>query len=569
MERIGIKYLGFAVLVVALLNVGLLTQPFISQNWDSEMHLFFASHYLQHWDSGWENKWYGGFSVYVSAPLAHLLIALMGNFVSLEAGYLILQAAALTLFPVSVFVFVREVLDEQSAGIASLLSTGVAGAYVVLYTFGQLPFFLAACFGLLAAAAYVKFLRNGGLTAFFSWTFLAGTAIATHHHSSLVILPLFIATTTLMQWFQGFKLRSLFRVSVAMISFAFVAVLVILPFWWWFLSESLPQNEIYHPSRDAYFRVSSSARMFFWDMYGGVILLIPLVMLGLRYIRLLPLIAMAGFLVILGLGGNTIVPQKLLGSISETLTFERFSFWAAVLIIIPAAFILKNFKGRMRFITMTFIAITMLVGIVRAISFPHQQELLQKPLTSWEEREVVRFLNDHDEYNYLTLGLGEPQMVRISRLTNAWTVDGFYHQARSKQELRDSLIGTIDASEWEGEKSYDVLFSVLQYPAHWQVRYVVSGSAWSEGHLKNSGWEILHPIGSRLGWQQGERHYSNITVWEAPQQHLSEIKPRHVTHHPGRLIERIFLPFLWVHVPLLFLVFSCLFSFILWRIDNG
>lgn len=532
------------------------------------MHLFFASHYQQDWYSGWENKWYGGFNVYVTAPLVHQLIALLGNVVTLESGYLIIQGIALATLPIAIALFTKEVFDEETAGIAALLSTGIAGTYVVLYTFGQLPFFVATCVSLIASTLYARYLRFGQSIELLSWIFASGVAVATHHHSSLMMLPLLAMVVTSTQWIKRFSWISIVRAMVAGLTFTVTGIIVIYPFWWWYFTQRLPQMEIYHPSRDAYLHAYEFARMFFWDMYGGVIVLLPALALGFTRKKLLPLLMLIMLLAILGLGGNTDIPQKLLGSMWNTLTFERFSFWAAVLAIMPAAYIVKDLKGRLMILFAVVTTIAMLIGIVRAVTFPHQKELLQQPLTQWEEHEIVRFLDDHQEYNYVTLGLGEPEMVRISRLTRAWTVDGFYHQARSRQELRDSLIGTIDSSEWEGEKSYAVLFEILQYPADWQVRWIVSATPWAEGHLRNSGWTLLHPIGSQLGWEMGDRYYSNVTVWEAPAMHLPDIRERHITNHPGRFFTRQFLPLLWGLTPLIFLILAIICSYSSWSMEN-
>lgn len=550
----GRKLLAAAVLLTLMVNLALLARPFVAQNWDSEMHLFFASHYQQGWFDPWETRWYGGFLVYVTAPLIHQLIALLGSVVSLESAYVIVQATLLVLLPVALWLLTKELTDDkQVADVAALLSAGVSGVYVVLYTFGQLPAFAGIVFVLFAVTFLLRFIKKGERLDLLAWFFLAGTAVASNHHTSIVnlaVLFLFLAVPAKPSWSH---LRRLFVAGVILMVAAAVAVL---PFWWWYLTQGLPQAEISHPSREAYFQVEQQASMFFWDMYGGLLWLSPLVLVVIRRLQYLKVIAAIGFLMLLGLGGNTRFPQLVLGPLAGTLTFERFAFVAALLLVIPVAGSLVAVwqwaAQKFCLLVITVVVVLLGAGVFNAVAYPAQHELLTKPLREWEEYEVVHFLNDHGQWKYLAIGLGEPELVRLSRLTGAETVDGFYHQARTNPLLRKSGIGTIDATPWLENEDYGVFFNILQHPEQWGVRWIISGTQWAEMHLRNSGWMLLHPIGSQLGWQDGDKYYSFVTVWESPipiTESWFHNTPRPIEPFDGKIF-----PILWGILPIIFLI---------------
>lgn len=555
------KKLIAAITIIFLLNLPLLSMPFLENNWDSEAHLFFADHYRNNWFDPWEEKWYGGFWVYSYPPLAHQLVAIFSIPVGLEMGYKLVQVLALLAFPVSVWAISKEIVGVQYTGLAALLGTGVSGIYVVLYTFGQLPAFLALVLVLIAGTFLARYLKSGRLVSLFGWALFAGATAATHHQTSLIMLPILACVLVIQHWItKTFSLsRFLLRVLAAAAILLLVLVVVIAPFWWWFFTQNLPQAEIFHPTRDNIFRSSRESSMFFWDMYGGLLILLPFGLWSVvRRRDLWPLGIAIVFMGILGLGGLTFLPKVIFQQWWKVFTYERFPLWTAVLSLIPISIWLRNLERQgTRTYLIAFVSLLLAIGVMKAIAFPlNRDDLLPKTLPRWQETEIVKFLNQHSEWNYITLGLGEPQLARLSRLTSARTIDGFFHQARWREEQRLSGIGTIDSAPWVGEPSYSLLFPILQRPWDWNLRWAIVNSSWAEIHLRNSGWSLLHPIGSSASFKSGDPVYSLVTVWEAPKVFIPEVSPGQQVGQPGYTqgsqIEN-FLPYLWGILPLTFL----------------
>ncbi|MBI2847264.1 MAG: hypothetical protein HYX82_05215, partial [Chloroflexi bacterium] len=125
--------------------------------YDGGTHLFFASHYARGWFDPWEERWFGGFFVYSYPPLAHQLIALIGYTQDVEWGYRVVQLAVLAGLPIALWLLTREGFGAGAAGWAALFGSGIAGVYLLLYTFGQLPTILAVVLMLAAGAFLLRY----------------------------------------------------------------------------------------------------------------------------------------------------------------------------------------------------------------------------------------------------------------------------------------------------------------------------------------------------------------------------------------------------------------------------
>ena len=58
-------------------------------SFDTNFHIFLASHYAHHWFNPWNEKWFAGFSQTTYPPLTHQWIALVSTVTGLKMGYMI------------------------------------------------------------------------------------------------------------------------------------------------------------------------------------------------------------------------------------------------------------------------------------------------------------------------------------------------------------------------------------------------------------------------------------------------------------------------------------------------
>jgi len=534
-----------------------LATPFTALNWDSETHLFFADHYRQDWFDPWEKRWYEGFFVFSYPPLSHQLVALFSFTFGLEIGYKIVQAIALAALPVSMWFFVKENIGKAYAGYAAMLSVMIPSVYLMLYSFGQLPSFIGIVLCLASLGCFGRFVNTGRFSALIGWACLAGAAAATHHHTVLIIMPGLVAVLVLQQWVsRKVERKVLFiREIFALVTVAYTVLFAIMPFAWWSQYFYEAQAEIPHPTRENIFSSDLHAELFFWDIYGSLLLTVPLaaiVLLVRKQWNTLPMILAIATLAVLGLGTNTPIPKIVfqLGGFWEWLTYERFAIWASVLGVIPLAVWLGKSEGNKTVSAIMACTVVILLGFcARAATLPQNTQLVPEPLEKWEEQEIIKFLEEdnHIQWNYITLGLGEAQLARISRQTHAQTIDGTYYTVRRRSELKESGIPSIDSSIWQAGTT-DTLLSILSQPEDWSLRWAILGKPEFASIMEAAGWERVHPLGSDASYRAGDPTFSTVWIWQVPE---AKLVPPHqeqpIPQYPGLA------PLMWGILPLLYL----------------
>ena len=75
-----------ALLLMAALAVHLplLLMELPLKSYDTNFHIFFASHYLHHWFDPWNPKWFAGFSQTTYPPLPQQWIAVLSHVMGLN-----------------------------------------------------------------------------------------------------------------------------------------------------------------------------------------------------------------------------------------------------------------------------------------------------------------------------------------------------------------------------------------------------------------------------------------------------------------------------------------------------
>ncbi|HEX7975091.1 MAG TPA: DUF6541 family protein, partial [Anaerolineales bacterium] len=433
-------------------------------SYDAYTHMFFADHYRRNWWSLWETRWYTGFNVASYPPLVHQVIALVSFLTGVETAYALVLLIVLAAYPAGVFAFARVFVGRAAAGYAALAAAVLPSVYLAAHTFGQLPTLaalLAALFGLGVLASY---LRSGRwLDGAVAVALLA--VVAALHHGTLLFLPfgcaavaLHLAITRQAPW-----PRLVLRLALVGALAAAAVLVVIWPFWVWGFAQTL-QTPIDHPSRHNFFQDPAARRLFFWPVYGPLLLLIPWAAYRMWPSRTAlpgrkPVsfrkngLALGGLffsLFVLGLGGTTPLPRILFGRGWSWLTYDRFSLWASVALLpfagqaaLWARRVLPRAAARaLRTSGLVFLGLTALFAGLLPIFQPTQPNPINL-------QPIVAFLaqGDHSEWRYLTFGFGD-QFARLSLLTLTTTLDGSYHTARQLPVLHSSGVGQIDTAYW-------------------------------------------------------------------------------------------------------------------------
>lgn len=471
-------------------------------SYDAYNHMFFADHYLRDWWSLWEPRWYTGFEVTSYPPLVHQLIALLGRLVGVEAAYALILWAVLAAFPAAVYLFSRLFTGERAAGFAAFGAALLPSLFLTAHNFGQLPTLVSGLLALLGAVALGGFLRHGGLLDGGLAVSLFAAAAAGHH--ATLLFQAGLAGAILFQFLlrsRHSRPRLVFRFGLFLLFAVPAALAVVWPFWEWGSRQAL-QTPIDHISRHNFIQNPFAAVLFFLPVYGLLIPWLPLELrFGLRK-RYLGLGLVFLIMFLLGLGGTTPLPRLFFGPGWTWLTYDRFAFWASLLLLpllgVGAAWL--KWKLPNRGFWFSFLGLMALTGLLIGASprwLPTQPGPIDmRPIVDWLER------GDHGQYRYITLGFGD-QLAYLSRLTEATTIDGSYHTARSLPELRQSGIGQIDTAFWlpDGLAALD---PILEKAGERGVR-------WAFLAMK-----LYKPVLIRNGWSKLAVLPNGVEIWENP-----------------------------------------------------
>jgi O-antigen ligase len=490
-------------------------------SYDAYTHMLFADHYATDWFSLWSTRWYTGFEVISYPPLIHQLIAIFIPILGFNLAYAFILWLVTTLYPLGVYSFSRIFTGKTASSYAALASAVLLPIYVTAHIFGQLPFLAATLFAFFGAAAIAKYLREGGLQSLLLAVSITATTMAAHH-ATLLVQPFLIFAITFHQINKQNWKTTLSRLGVFLIFAVPASLIVIWPFWQWGMHQQL-QTPIDHLSRHNFFTDPLAPAIFFLPFYFPIGIIIPFLFykwprkfIGLQFAFII--------LFILGLGGTTSLPKILFGKSWEWLTYDRFAFWA-VLILTPFFGILfirfrKWMKKRLilKPIPVSFrgavvSALTFSVFTCAAVGSWFTPILFPVQPRSINMRPIVDFLNeaDHSYWRYLTFGFGD-QFAYLNLLTKATTLDGSYHTARTIPELRESGIGQIDTAYWT-LKGIPAIEPILQASGKYGVRWGFVYRKEYIPELKKNGWVFV-------------KHLKNgIQVWENPNSTFQPSRP--------------------------------------------
>ncbi len=559
-----------ATLLAFALNGLMIVTAQYSHGFDAFTHIFFADHYRMDWWTLWEPRWYTGFSIVSYPPLVHQLIGLLSHLTGLEAAFAIILWAALTAYPLGMYAFTRTFFGRSVSCYAAWGGAMSPALFLAAHVFGQIPTVVATLFALFAFAALANFLRRGG-ALHCALAVSLFTVVMAAHHATLMFLPFVVAGLVIHILLneKTDRLRLFARLAVFALLALMAGLAVIWPFWLWGRGQEI-QTPIDHPTRHNYLTDSFAFISFFLPAYGPLLVIIPFALwMGFkrRYtgltIAFLPLF-------VLGLGGTTILPSLLFGAGWEWLIYDRFALWASLLLLpfLGIAVVLMHrrlprfFGDRIRLRSpkaeikrrsaagwppvkmgqprkmATLFAFGIMAAIAGIIGF--LPTLMPFEPARINMQPIVNFLasEDHAQWRYLTFGFGD-QLALLSTLTNATTIDGSYHTARSLPELRTSGIAQIDTIFWMA-KGLPALNPILQKSGSHGVR-------WGFVNLPQ-----YIPYLEKNGWVKRTTLENGIQVWEDP----AAVKPVPTPAPPNDPLAS----FSWGVFPLLSLVIAVTLS---------
>ena len=453
----------FAVTVSATFFAPVVVRHEYLRAYDAPTHIFFSSSHLQDWWSLIEPRWYGGYPKASYPPLAHQLVALLaavdGN---LELSYEIVAWLFLSIVPLAVYQFARVFVDQRSALAACIMAVSLPSIRLMVFCWGQMPGFVSLVLLMFSMKAMSEYLETGNKCAAISTICLFTACVVSHHATALYLLPptALVVVLTKLALGCGRRRTILTRFALAVVSSAMLSALAMPPYWQW-LTNFRMQVPIPHPSRENILADPELARPYFFDLYGYVLILVPcIVPLALTKRYLLPLFIAFVFFMIMGLGGTTALPHFLLGSRWEWLTYERFQIWATVLALPLIGQAVLRIKSKATMYAFTFVLVLFGLSALAWLLDPQYQRMTLTPVSLSAIRDTFAQTPVCQE-RYLALGFGY-QLPDLSTYSNARTLDGLWHSARTDPLLRDSGVGALGDAAYYGDdgwKTLDVFLS--------------------------------------------------------------------------------------------------------------
>jgi len=521
----------------------------LTNSYDANFHVFFASHYAHNWFDPWNPKWFAGFSQTTYPPLAHQWIALLSYIFGLHMAYLLVQLVGVLLTPVSVYRFARLWVDERASSYAALFSVFVGAVAFLVYSAGQLPTTLSAPLYLLALPYFYDWSRSADGRALIKGVVLTLAAGAVHH-VTLIFGSLLFAIPVL--WLavidRGEERSAAAVISRAAIFAVFAAAglgIVLLPYWISIVRHPIEQMPIPHASRSNLLLNLTYLTNYFFAPYGMLVVALPfIVKYGSVNRRLRPLLLGFWITFIFGLGGTTPLPRWVLRRAFEILTFERFTLWAALMALPIVGLIAERMIDRYRTKAAVGFAIAAVVTLVLPMAWMTISPF--SPNANINVDAVDSFLNrdGHDRYRYLTLGFGNA-LPKVSTYTVANSVDGEYNSARLLPEFTQYGTAQLTSAKFFGTAGMESLRMMLRHASHYGLKYIFVHDPFYD------------PLVSFAGWKKVETYDSGaITVWSR-----EDIPPARPV--PSDAMPTALEGLLWGTLPLGSSILAMLFAFMI------
>lgn len=491
--------LSLVFMTALAVHLPLLLMKLPLRSYDTNFHIFFASHYVNHWFDPWNPKWYAGFSQTTYPPLPQQWVALLSRVTGLDLAYMAVQLVAILLLVLGVYRFSSLWVSKRAASIAALASVFLGAESFLVYSAGQLGTTSAAPLYLNALPYLFEWVRFGKWRSFLKGTLLFAAAAAAHH-ATLLFGSLFFAVPVLALVLldredgERVSMPAFVTRTIAITVVVGIAIAaVLLPFWIALIHYPVTQTPIPHPSRANYILSPQWGLNYFVIPYGALVLALPFIFVrGSMNVRLRPLLLGFWVAFLVGLGGTTPVGRLLLGRAFEVLTMERFSYWATLLALPFVGLLATELIDRYRRTAVVCLTVAATFSCALAVAWatyrPADAENFKvDSIAAWLNRD------GHDQYRYVTLGFGN-KISRLAVLTNASSVDGEWNSGRMLPELTEHGAGALTSSKYFGKPGLDALRAILQHADHYGLKWVFLKDPYYEPLLSFAGWRRVDEL---------------------------------------------------------------------------
>jgi hypothetical protein len=507
-----------AIILLALVVHGpLLLMQLPAGSFDANFHMFFASHYAQHWFDPWNEKWFAGFSQTTYPPLTHQWIALFSRAIGLKMGYMLVQLIGILLLPVGVYRFARIWVEAREASYAAVGSIFLGALAFLVYQAGQLATVTSAALYLNALPYFYRWMTDSSgrsrLKSLVKGVALSLTAAAAHHVTLIFGLVLFAGPVFFTAVLDaraksvGATVRDVIsRAAVFAVAVCAGVGLVLLPYWAAIMQHPIHQIPIPHDSRANFLLNSITAINYFVIPYGALILALPFILIrGASPVRRVPLLLGFWLALIFGLGGTTPLPRWLLGRAFEVLTFERFTFWATLLAMPIVGILAAGLLDRFRTKAAIGLALAAVSTLGAALFWLTENPF--RPGNPTNVDPVIAFLNrdGHNSYRYIALGFGS-ELAKISTYTDAGSVDGDYNSARLLPEMTHYGSAQLTNAKFYGSAGMASLRAMLEHANRYGLKYVFVHDPYYEPLLAFVGWRKIETFdnGAITAWSKDD-----------------------------------------------------------------
>jgi len=503
--------MSFILMAAAAVHLPLLLMQLPLKSYDTNFHIFFASHYAKHWFDPWNPKWFAGFSQTTYPPLPQQWTAIFSWLIGLNTAYMAVQFIGILLLAVGVYRFAALWVDRRSASYAALASVFIGVESFLVYSAGQLGTTLSAPIYLNALPFFYQWLRSGRWRAFVKASVLLATAAAAHHVTLLFGSILFALPIIVLAAIDGRseepsdQRSSLAKIVVRTVSIT-IAVgvatgIALLPYWIGLIRYPITQTPIPHASRANFLLSPESGLNYFVIPYGALILALPwIVIFGARFVRLRPLLFGFWAAFLLGLGGTTPFAKLVLGRAFEVLTFERFTYWATLLCLPILGLVIARAIDRFRLKAAIPIGLLAMFTCGFAVAW---STFRPADAANFNVDSIALWLNrdGHDHYRYVTLGFGS-KLSRLSIETNANSVDGESNSSRMLPELTQFGGAALTSAKYFAKPGLDSLRAMLNHADHYGLKWVIVRDSYYDPLLYFAGWRKVDTLNENL-----------ITIW--------------------------------------------------------